>query len=323
MPSLPTPVPQTAATPGLDTFNSIYREVQLQCPLAGAMLARKWVRNAFRNLVERRRWSWLVKRGQFIIYPLYNTGTITVNSGENVVVGAGTAWTSAMVGRQFRVGGSYPIYTIADIDVANQTLILDDIWGSDSFAATSYSIWNAYVTPPSDFHTFVSVWDASFNWQLWLNVKQDEINAWDAQRSNNGTPWAVVSYGYDNSNPPLPRYELWPHQFSQKSYPFLYESRPPDLDMPGATLPRFVPGSVLHKYALAEAAKWPGPSREQPNPYFNLSLARMLMAEWETEVMRLELQDDEVYSQDVSYSYPMAFAAFGLGDSRWMQSHGI
>lgn len=406
-----------------DTFTEVWNRVLLRCPSLSPKLAQDFVVNAFRRLAEVRRWSWLVKYGQFITPAVYNTGTVTVVNGSTSVTGASTSWTAAMVGRQFRVGLAAPIYTITDVP-STTSLELNAPFGGPSSSATGYSIYQCYFTPPSDFHQFICLWDPAFNWQLYLDVQQSEINIWDAQRANVSNPYVVSFYDYTSSqagivntsltvngsgniptaggvytgpsnavftvevttggaagtavykwkknsgsyttgvttdadgyaqdlqdgvtvafptgvsytsgnifiiqataisNSGLPRYELWPHQQAQKVYPFLYEARCQDLDDTNVTIPRYIRGDVLLNMALEDVALWPGPSDDKKNPYFSPTTAAYHGAKAREQVILLEIQDDNVWQQDLSYQYPVMAWAFAtpLGDSRFLQSHAI
>lgn len=167
----------------------------LRCPALSPKLAQDFTINAFRRLAEIRRWSWLVKYNQFIAPNVYNTGTVSVTNGLTTVTGSGTTWTAAMVGRQFRVGLSAPIYTIAQFNNST-SLQLDLPFGGPTSAGTGYSIYQCYFTPPADFHQFITLWDPAFNWSLWLDTQQTELNIWDAQRSNTGNAYSVSFRGY-------------------------------------------------------------------------------------------------------------------------------
>lgn len=406
----------------LDTYTTIYNKLNLRCPAASSLLCRDWVTNSFRQIAERRRWSWKIKFGQFILPALYNTGTVTVTRNSTTVTGSGTSWDYTMVGRQFRLGTS-PIYTISQVNSAT-SLELDLVWGPATQSAVGYSIYLAYVTPPDDFHSFLTVWDPNFNWQLWLNVGQEEINVWDAQRSNTGNAYLVSARDYSatysgsvgttlqvvgsgpaptstsqgngytgatdgvfvvevttggtstnaifkwkkdsgsyltgivtdtsaqdlqdgvaiywpdtvtyvagdtfiiraqaNLQGGLPRYELWPQQKAAYVYPFLYECRPNDLGDTGATLPRYIRGDVLLEMSLASAARWPGPSNDKPNPYFNSALAMQHDKRAEFMIMELERQDDETSEIDARYQVlNLPFAPWPFADSSWLQRHAI
>lgn len=407
----------------LDTYTGVWNKVLLRCPSLSPKLSQDFVVNAFRRLAEIRRWSWLCKFGQFIAPAVYNTGTVTVTQNSTTVTGSGTTFTAAMVGRQFRIGLNAPIYTIAQFVSATQ-IELDSPWGSDSASAQTYSIYLCFFTPPDDFHQFICLWDPAFNWQLYLDVQQFEINIWDAQRGNVGNAYVVSFRDYTTSqvgivgtptqiigsgpdpiqggvfnapvnaiftitctlggvagtatykwskndgtyttgvitditgaaqslqdgvtiafpagqtfvindtwivqcaavpNAGLPRYELWPHQETSHVYPFLYETRAKDLNDVNAVLPRYIRGDVLVEMAIEDVCLWPGPSADKPNPYYSLQNAAYHGARAQKMIEVLEVQDDNVWEQDLTYQYPsMAWAmATPLGDARFLQSHAV
>lgn len=181
-----------------DTYAEVWGRVLLRAPNLGPKLAQDMVRNAFRRLAERRRWSWLVKQSQIIAPAVYNTGTCTVTLNSNIVTGSGTAWTAAHIGRQFRRGLLTPIYTIASVQSGTQ-LTLDQVWGGATASAVTYEIYQAFFEMPSDFHQFITVYDPEFNWRLHLDVDQREINAFDAQRANSGNAYLVSFRDYSTS----------------------------------------------------------------------------------------------------------------------------
>lgn len=319
----------------LDTYTSIVGKVLLRCPSASFLLARDWVNDAFRRVAERRPWSWLVKQGQFLCTALYNTGTVTTVQGSATVTGAATAWTAALIDRQFRLTTTTPIYTITAVDVGLQTLTLDLPWGPAAYVNSGYEIYTAYATAPADFNYFITVWDPNFNWQLHINMSQRELNTWDAQRSNRGQAYLVAPRDYyipSGGTVPLPRFEIWPHVTSAYVLPFLYVARATDLEDAGATLPRYIRGDVLLEMALAEASKWPGTTidvdkygrRVESNPYFNLNLAKMHETRSEFMINELERQDEEISIQNVSYDSitRLPWAPLPMDASFW-QKHAL
>jgi len=406
-----------------ETYQQCWNKLILRCPALSAKLAQDFIVNAFRRLVEHRRWSWRVKFGQFIAPAAYSTGTVSVSNGFTTVTGSGTTWTAAMVGRQFRIGTSAPIYTVAQFNSAT-SIELDLPYGGADATGATYSIYQCYFTPPSDFHQFITLWDPAFNWQLFLDVDQAEINIWDAQRANIGNAYLVSFRGYSTSqvgvvasvlqvvgtgnapvsggqylgpndaiftiqvttggssgtavfkwkkdngsyttgvttdaagaaqtlmdgvvvsfptgqtytlndvfvikttaipNVGIPFYELWPHQQSQHVYPFLYESVPADLSETNAVIPGFIKSNFLVDLALEDLSAWPGISNEQPNKYYSIQNVAYYRSRNMEQLARLELQDDDVWTQNISYAYPALSWAMAtpLGDSRWLQSHAI
>jgi len=312
----------------LDTYTYCWKQVLLRCPKAGPFLAQTWTNWAFRNIAEQRRWTWLQKPGQFLMNDVVSAGTASVTVGTPDVVGTGTAWDGSLIGRQFRSGVNYPIYTISNVTDATH-LTLDALWGGPTLTDVTYLIYNAYMTVPDDFLSFITAWDPAFNWQLWTQITQEQINMWDSQRSNTGSNAWVFSFRDYNplptGSPALPRFEVWPHQLSAKPYPFLYQARATDLNDFGAQLPRYIRGDVLVEGALWQAALWPGADRDNPNPYFNLSLASQHKERFLREVMTMEMQDDELSDIDITYQgyLGLPMATIPLGDSRWLQSHAF
>ena len=316
----------------LDSFERVWKAVHNRCPMAGPFLAQDFVRWAFREIIEKRKWSWSIKQSQFIFPALVSAGTVDVTANSNAVVGHGTAFNSTMIGLQFRTSTLTPIYTVAAVN-SPTSLTLDQPWGFLTSLGTGYKIYLAYVVAPTDFHSFTTVWDPNFSWQLWTTVRQDELNMYDAQRASQGTPYVVADFDYTSLligggtvTPPVPRFEVWPHLQQAYVIPFMYESRYPDLDDSGTSLPRFIPGDVLLEGAMAQVTRWPGASRDQPNPAFNLGLSTMHTKLFQDKVRELERNDDEVYGRDIRYEsgpvWPMAPLPFPINSS-YLQLHAI
>lgn len=150
-----------------------------------------WVTNAFTRIATRRRWSWLYDFNQLLVPAQYSTGTVTVTRNSTVVIGSGTAWTSEYVGRQFRTGVNSPIYTITEVSSATQ-LIIDQVWGGATAAGATYRIYQCFFTVPSDFQSFITIWDPNYNWQLMKDYSQNYLNTVDAQRANSGTAYLIA-----------------------------------------------------------------------------------------------------------------------------------
>lgn len=304
---------------GTETLAGLAAKVLLRCPAAGLLLAREWVNRSYQRLLERRSWSWLMKRGQFLTMDAYSTGTVAVTHNSTAVVGTGTSWTTAAHGgKQFVISGS-PIYTISTVTDTTH-IVLDDEYGGDTDASASYQIYSAYHSVPTDFKGFVSLWYPAKNWQLRLHVTQEELNAVDSERTMTGDPYLVAWFDYDSTNY-LQRYELWPHCTSQDVFPFLYVRRIDPSDMEGTeVIPYQLFGSILIEMALEEAALWPGPSTEMPNPYYAERMARLHRDRAEQMLMEAERQDEEMFCQNVTY---LQATTMPFGDSDWLAKHNI
>lgn len=180
----------------LATLAAIAARVKAVVPAATTELARHWVELAWMRLAERRNWSWRLRKTAIRIPAAHTTGTVTVTAQSTTVLGAAAGFTAAMAGRQFRVGVS-PLYTILAVDVAAQTLTLDAAWASDTAAGQSYTILQAYITPPDDFLAWISVVDHVEQRRLNLDISQDELDVRDPSRQwAGGPPAALVGVEY-------------------------------------------------------------------------------------------------------------------------------
>lgn len=315
---------------GLSTYDGLVRQLLLRCPAASLFLARSWIDFRFRQIWDYKLWSWQQRNTQLLFDSVVNVGTVSVTRGSATVVGVGTNWASllngqSIVAHQFRTGLQSPIYTILD-NPDDTHLNLTDIWGGPTATGVTYSIYNAYITAPSDFQNWIAIWDPKYNWNLSLSVTQAELDMWDAQRANLGAvAYVLASRDYDDvfNSPPLPRYEAWPHIQAQYVLPALYMSRPPDLSDSGATLPRLVRGDILLELALADAARWPGASKDSPNPYFSLPLAMQHETRGMAMLDGIARTDDEQMEAQISYQSinAMGLGTTPLGDARFLQSH--
>lgn len=303
-----------------DTFGQAWRAVRASCPLAPPLLAQYWVKKLYQQVCGKRAWSWLRSENE-IITNAPKSGTVTVTRGSNTVSGGTMAYATTDLDRQFRVGTSSPVYTITAASVSGYTL--DRVYG-DVSGTNSATVLDAYINMPTDFLRFMSVVDTHNNWQLRIFMTSDELNQWDAQRSATGTPFGLFDRRLCTVGTFIgqPQYELWPYGSSANNYPYYYVRKPEDLTDATTFLgPLSTQGNMLVTGALVEAARWPG-LEDRKNPYFNPQLAVMLNKDFEEDLDRLEVQDEEMYMTwwETVYFNRFPFAPL---DSRYMQSHDI
>lgn len=304
-----------------DTFGSCWRAVLLHCPFVPVPLAQHWVRDRYRQLLDvGGQWGAQNSESQFIIPDAYSTGTVTLTNGSAAVVGAGTTFTSGMVGRQLYTGGAGPYYTIsAFTDGTNITL--ERAFGGTTGAGLSYEIAQCYVTPPSDFLYFKTIKDPVNNWRLRFNYSQEWLDRVDARRTTTGSAWVFVDYRHNSSG--VPRYEVWPRVVSQTLYPFLYVRRPADLNADSDTPIFPIRGDELVTGALADLARWPG-TETRRNPMFDLRLANDYEKQFQEEVNHLSRVDQETYLSDlVMPGDDWSSLPWCPWDQSWIQSHAV
>ena len=182
-----------------ETYSELWRALQLHSPVLPTTLAQQFIRSRFRDIRRKRLWSWRIAQGQFVTPTVYSTGLASATVGSPVITGSGTAWTTALVGRQFRFGTTAPIYTIIEVDSATQLQIDFPFGGVQSPSATGYQIFVAYLTPPSDFQDFITLKDTFNNYRLMLHLTQEELDTYDTQRAQSGNPYGVADYRYSTA----------------------------------------------------------------------------------------------------------------------------
>ena len=302
-----------------DTFRGIAGKLLLRCPVASITLAQDFVQSSFRDIVELRRWSWLLKKSQITVPTAYTTGTATTTVGSTLVtINAPGVVATAHIGLQFRIGISMQILTIASVDTVGNTYTLDQPWYPDAQTAATFSVFQAYVALPSDFHAFLSVIDPKFAQPIPYDASVAQIDNLDPQRAAAGSPPKGLAFlDYYGGNP---RYELWPHQKTAAIYPIVYESRPVDPFDAGAAVPALLPSDIILERAMMYCAAWPGSTTQNPNPYFNKELVAFHRGEFQRRISILEKQDNEHMQQNVWYQADQ-MRRTPVVSGNWLQTH--
>jgi hypothetical protein len=301
-----------------DTFEGLAGKVLLRCPSAGPLLARDWIRNSWRDLVKRRAWSWKYRSANVQMPAQYNTGTASITVGNNTVTLVGTTALAAWVGMQFRVGNNSPILTIDGAVDGDTTFTLDQPWYGVNVVNSSYTIYQAYYELASDLDMILSVIDPRNQYPVaHLGYTRESLDERDPQRAAGGAPpKCIVPYDFKNGSP---RWELWPHQYTAGFLSIWYLARPIDAFDSGAVIPSTIDGDVILERALSYCARWPGSSRENPNPYYSDVNARYHNDLYEQRVAILMAEDNNFMQQDVRYR--STGRGFSIPSAAWAQQH--
>lgn len=295
------------------------RSLRLYVPQLPAPLAEQFIRDRYRRVLERKNWSALRADGEFLLNAIKNTGTVAVTRSSATVTGTSNAWASTDVGRQFKLGNS-PVYTITAVDVPGQTLTIDRVFGGATATGSTYSIFDGYLTVPTDFLQFIDIIDPINGWKLRYNVTAEQVNQMDPQRNFFGTPYVLADRLFDATTH-MPQYEAWPYASSAKTLYYTYYKRAADLinDSDAPIWP--LRSDVLVAGALADVARWPG-TTEKPNPYFaRPDMWKAYEAEFEDKMIELERRDEDIYTTWLR-QYPYTEYNFAPG-ANWLQSHVI
>lgn len=307
-----------------DNFDSMVRSLRLYVPQLPYTLCQQFVRDRYRRVLERRDWSGLRGEFEFILNPSKTTGTVTVTLNNATVTGAGTAFAATDIGRQFKLGSGSSIYSILAVNVGGQTLTLDRAYSLQNAAAQSYTIFDGYVNAPTDFKTWMTVVDRLMGWRLHLWITQDELNAWDPQRTFFGNPYVMADRRYftDLNNNVTFQFEAWPYNTGQRALHCYYYKLGADLVQDTDTPIYPIRSDALVSGALADVARWPG-TPERPNPYFGkMDLYRSYEGEFEDKFIEIERADENIYMTWIN-TQSWASAPFAPFSSNYMFNHAL
>lgn len=303
-----------------DTFLEMTRSLRLYVPALPITLAQQIIRDRYRRILRRRSWSAFRGQGQFLLGGQKVDGTVSVTFNSTSVVGTGTSFASSDVGRQFKAGTGSPVYTITA--VADTThLTLDEVFGSTTNATATYTIFDGYVTAPSDFLSFITVRDPLLAWRLRFWISQAELDAWDPQRTFFGNPYVLADLQY-TSGAQTPMFEAWPYNASQRVLYYHYNKQGADLVNDTDTPAYPIPSDAIVRGALSEVSMWPG-TKDNPNPYFGRTDAsKYYSGESEYSLIDAERRDEDIYLTWLSGQDWAAWPFTPLSAS-FIQAHAI
>ncbi len=179
-----------------DTIGSIVSKCQQRVgTLPDYFLLQDAVVNKFRDVQARIPWTWRRKQGDLFYYAPVTAGTVTITRGSNYATFSSPILTPALVGRQIRMGGNNtPIRTISGMADSTHAY-LDRPWSAIDQTAVGFEIYQAYITVPEDFASFMTIVDITRGFQLdhWAHTA-DELDAIDSRRAYSGNTayWMVL-----------------------------------------------------------------------------------------------------------------------------------
>lgn len=290
------------------TFSEVWRRVRLYAESAPAHLTRDWVQGAYNDLCGRRHWAWL-RTETILSTQAARTISVTLGQGSATVTTAG-AWLSTDVGRQLRVGTG-PIYTIDLVNSASEA-VLTQVYQGTSGVATA-RVQDIYLVMPADFRSFHTVNDLTIQRPIAWWISKDRLDLFDPGRIASDSRFRVLASGALSTVTSLSGrvlYEAWPYPTAAGSYLVSYFKRSDtigeDTRFQGVLATR---GDVLIEGALARCARWPGRSKQDPNPYFNLKLAEEHESRFTQFCLQLDVMDDDQYLMDLQQ---VDLSKFGL-----------
>lgn len=274
------------------SYGDVWRRVRLHAPNAPARLVQTWVMDTYRNLIDKRGWLFRTLSAQLPVLAA-RTITVTVTLGSDIVTSAGL-FVSTDEGRCFS-SGTYPLYQINRFLNANTLQLTLPYYGTGTGAIPGL-IQDAYATMPTDFGRFVVVVDPVQQLLVPWWATQMELDALDPTRTA-ATATARLLVAAQPSPCQATRgqtqYEYWPKPQAAGALQYSYIQRPTQLQdddvFAGVLRDRT---DVLELGALMRLAQWPG-TKDAPNPYFNLQLAKLHADQYAAAALQLDLRDDD------------------------------
>lgn len=183
------------------------------------------IRNAYRDLVQKRNWNFFWRENRLFLNAPYTTGTVQYTQSNLTVTLTGGTWPSWVNAySRIRIG----IVTSQVASVPNSTtLILDPVYnfGSDIAAGSTFVIYQNLFPLPSDFRAMgnpigeASWWSANYvTPEAWLQLERSYGGT-----INGGVPLAWTIFGdFNNMNGLM--MGLWPWPSVAKTYDFVYQA---------------------------------------------------------------------------------------------------
>lgn len=215
------------------------------------------VADSHRRMAEAYAWSYRKRETLIQTVASYATGTIAATAGSSTVVGTGTAFTAAMVGRAIRIPGDTTFFYVQAF-TSPTALVIGDAngavkpWVAASVTGQRYSIFQHQFAVPA---TVAQILSKTREWPL-SETTVDDIDASDPQRQTTGRPdrWTWARANLDTTPTEFRYIELWPVPIEATSYRMRYLIEPPELEG-GGNLP-VCPSEVVEWDATIEAASF-------------------------------------------------------------------
>ena len=296
-------------------FRQLTGELMLWNPDLPIQLAKRFLQNSYRRIIDSRNFYGTLVKGQVNVPNAYTTGTVSVVNGNPMVNGTGTAWTNSMIGEQFRIGFSTPIYTITNVLSPTQ-LTLDLPWGGPTQASLGYQIFQCFVSFGANIKRLLAVVNQIQGYRLALNIPQEVLNIYDTWRTNMG--WTTLVANYAPSPTGQPQFELYPPPTFQQSFPFLAYVQPPDLIQDNDSPVVSIRSDVIMYGAIPQALLFRG----KESKYYDPTTAQYHQKMFENELQKNKMNDNDLYQKDITWEYANTPGLSGFSASFW-QSHEV
>lgn len=284
-----------------------------------------WINYIARKIFDMKTWYGTWVKGQIVCPPAVTGGTATVTYNSNVVQGVNTVWDNTLIGRQFRTGLNNPIYTIVNVDVAAQQLILELPWAGplppgQTTQTTGYNIVKMYYMIGQNIKYIKTAVNVQLGYKMKLNWTQDLLNKIDPWRIWVNFPIALAPLPTDpNGNYMV---EMWPAPFTQQAMPYTAYVQPPNLIDDLDTLPPYIRCDIVIKEAIYWALMYKPKQNPGYDPQTALAVADRMHKEFLTDLEAMWNADENLYrtsSTITEEDYP----EYTPGGDLWAAMHAV
>ncbi len=212
------------------TWGQLRLQLQTSAPGVSLDLLDEWLNTRYEQVLEATDWLGLKAHATIQTVAAYRstTDTVTLTVGSNGVTGAGTAWTSAVTGRNFYRTGDNAVYTATYVSAVALTLdrpyegnMVDD--AGTVYALSSYVFMTNVYPLPNDCRSIVTVLNPLTGLPM-DGFSKDGLDATSGPRTTVDDPVAYA--GYDDStelNPPvLHQIEFYPPPLNARGFALEY-----------------------------------------------------------------------------------------------------
>lgn len=195
--------------------------------------------------------------GKTVYFPFAGAGSSTWQAVVQSVDTLAGQWVMDSTPTFTRILPSDSIY------VATNGITLDRNYAEATQTSATYSVYQCYFHPPTDFLNWTSVVDRENQFSLQIGLGERRPDIWDPARLTVSLPQMIcehravpVDYWDATYEAGRPMFELWPHYQSDKNYPALYVRQGTDFVNATDRAPGIISDELIQSKARLLAYQW-------------------------------------------------------------------
>lgn len=210
----------------MSTWGDIRYRLAKEFPGLDVTVLSGWMQDVYRDILAHRRWKGLEKDGTISTTARYLTGTVAVTNGSTAITGTSTVWTSAMTGREIRIGGRNELYGFTFLSTTTGTLGRN--YEGDTDTGLSYEILQRFYDLAADVGQVVDNLLDPESARPVVRTTQGELDSDAPHRPAAGDPflWAPAPDSAEVTTAADPavlhRVELYPIPTKAEALPYRY-----------------------------------------------------------------------------------------------------